>query len=141
MERTYPFTRTMGTIDTLIYEGRELLLNVQSPEHTDRQDPKCAWALLAALGYHRGGYMILPELGLRIRLEPGDLLGIRGRVFKHFVEDWTGGQRICIPHFTHSTIWRLAKMAHLVGLEPLPVDTEDEEEWEDKEWEDEDSEN
>jgi hypothetical protein len=136
IEKKFPFTRTTGAIDMLTYEGRQILFNVRSPEHSDRQDPKRSWALLAGLGYHREGYLVLPELGLRIRLEPGDILAIRGRIFRHYLEDWTGGQRICIPHYTHSSIWRLAGMGHLVGLETLPTESEDEDGWEDLDDED-----
>jgi hypothetical protein len=134
VEKKYPFARALGIIDNLVYEGHEVLLNVHSGDHYDRQDPKRAWAGMVALGYHRGGYLVLPQLGVRIRLEPGDIVFIRGRMLRHFVEDWEGGQRICIPHFTHSSIWRLMNMHDLVGLDEIPEDEEVvDEEWE--EWE------
>jgi hypothetical protein len=41
-------------------------------------------------------------------LEPGDIILIRGRVVPHLIEPWTDGQRIAIPHFTHSSLWRAA---------------------------------
>lgn len=124
MEKEYPFTRALGAVDNLVYEGREILLNVRSGEHYDRQDPKRSWAGMVALGHHRGGYLVFPELGVRMRLEPGDIVFCRGRMLRHFVEDWEGGQRICLPHFTHSSIWRLMKMHHLVGLDDIPEEEE-----------------
>jgi hypothetical protein len=45
---------------------------------------------MATLGYHKGGYLVLPELGLHVRLEPGDIVLIKGRMLHHFVEDWEG---------------------------------------------------
>jgi hypothetical protein len=145
VEKSHAFTRVIGSIDPLVYEGREILLNVRSNIHFDRQDPKRSFAAMVALGYHKGGYLVLPELGLRIRLEPGDIVLIRGRMLRHFVEDWEGGQRICVPHFTHSSVWRMLKRGHLVGIEDFSEDeeyftdedeeyfTDDDEEWDDEE--------
>src|SRR5882762_6030811 len=62
-------------------------------------------ALLFAFGEHQGGYVFLPHLGLRVRLQPGDVVPLRGRVVPHQIEEWVG-QRITIPHFTHSSLWR-----------------------------------
>ena len=95
-----------ATEDLLIYEGREILYNRTSTLHTDSSDPQNGWAILTAFGTFKGGYVRLPNLGLRIRLEPGDAIALRGRVIPHEVEAWDGGQRISIPHFTHSSVWR-----------------------------------
>lgn len=95
----------LSSIDPLVYEGREILYNRQSGLHTDSQDPPLAWALLFAFGEHQGGYVFLPHLGLRVRLQPGDVVPLRGRVVPHQIEEWVG-QRITIPHFTHSSLWR-----------------------------------
>jgi hypothetical protein len=96
---------TLAHSDVLVYEGREILYNRQSGLHTDSQDPELSWALLSALGEHKGGHLFLPHLGLRVRLEPGDVIMLRGRVIPHEIEEWVG-QRITIPHFTHSSMWR-----------------------------------
>ncbi|KZP27388.1 hypothetical protein FIBSPDRAFT_730851, partial [Athelia psychrophila] len=103
------------------YEAREILFNIQKEVHVDKQDPPLSWVVDLALGEHKGGHLVLPQLGLRIRLEPGDMIMLRGRMIRHGVEDWTGGQRICMPHFTHSSTWRMMNMGHLVGLPPVPV--------------------
>ena len=92
--------------DLLIYEDHEILYNRTSTLHTDSSDPQNGWAILTAFGTFKGGYVRLPNLGLRIRLEPGDAIALRGRVIPHEVEAWDGGQRISIPHFTHSSVWR-----------------------------------
>ena len=106
LEEMIPSYKSLCAIDPVLYEGRELLFNRLSGLHTDSQDPPLAWAILTAFGEFKGGYIFLPNLELRIRLEPGDIVLIRGRVVPHLIEDWTGGQRISIPHFTHSSVWR-----------------------------------
>jgi hypothetical protein len=105
LKRTYPGFKCMMDIDPLIYEGRELIFNRSSGIHTDSQDPPLSWAILAAFGAFTDGYVDVPKLGLRIRYGPGDVVAIRGRVIPHSVPNTYKGQRISIPHFTHSATW------------------------------------
>ena len=105
------------SVDPLLLEGRELLFNRLSGRHVDSQDPKLAYAGLYAAGnFSLGGYLFFHQLNLRVRLLPGDFVLLRGRVLAHEIEEWEGGQRICIPHFTHTSLWRDCGLAHLVDL-------------------------
>lgn len=116
----YPLMSCFNAIDPLLMEGREFLFNRISGLHRDSQDPKGAYAGLMALGsFTSGGDVHIPELNLRVRLLPGDFVAIRGRILTHGIEPWFGGQRISIPHFTHTSLWRHAKMADRVsGIYP-----------------------
>jgi hypothetical protein len=105
------------SVDPLLLEGRELLFNRLSGRHFDSQDPKLAYAGLYAAGnFSKGGYLFFKQLNLRVRLLPGDFVLLRGRVLAHEIEEWEGGQRISIPHFTHTSLWRDCGLAHLVDL-------------------------
>jgi hypothetical protein len=104
----------MMMVDPLIYEGHEILFNVMTEEHTDSFDPALAYAVIMAAGDFQGGHLFFCHLGLCVRFELGDMVMFQGQVLKHLVEVWTGGQRISIPHFTHSSIWKLMGMGHLV---------------------------
>lgn len=95
----------LAAIDPLIYEGREILFNRVSPEHTDRLDPEYGWAVLCAFGNNDPVQFNLPQLNLNISFKPGDMIAIRGRGLKHRTSRWNAGQRIVIPHFTHSKVW------------------------------------
>jgi hypothetical protein len=101
-------------IDPLLMEGREFLFNTKKDVHTDIHDPPLGWAILAALGSFKGGPVRLPDLGYRVRLEPGDMVCIRGKVLRHKIEGFTGGPRINVPHFTHSSVWATYHLEHLV---------------------------
>jgi hypothetical protein len=101
-----PAYKALNTIDPLLYPCREILFNRLSGLHRDSQDPHLAWAVLAALGNFVGGDVYIPHLRLQIRLQPGDIVIVRGRVVPHQILMFTG-QRISIPHFTHSSIWRM----------------------------------
>ena len=105
------------SVDPLLLEGRELLLNRISGRHRDSQDPRLAYAGLYAAGdFKTGGYLYFPQLKLKVRLLPGDFVLLRGRVLEHEIEAWEGGQRISIPHFTHTSLWRNCGLDHLVDL-------------------------
>lgn len=107
-EKKHAILKGLNSIDPLLFEGRELLFNRRSEAHTDHQDPILGYAgLFAAGNFTHGGMLVFPELGpLRLRLQPGDFVLARGRVLEHLVEEWKGGQRIGIPHFTHTALWR-----------------------------------
>jgi hypothetical protein len=109
-----PAVRALAGIDPLLTEGREILYNVQLGEHIDRQDPQWSLAALTVFGNFRGGFIDYPELGYRIRFNSGDFNLVRGRVVKHSIGDFTG-QRIAVPHFTHSSTWRSLEMENLVN--------------------------
>lgn len=96
---------TMCNIDPLVYEGREILFNQVSGDHTDIQDPPNSWAVLTAFGNNTPVILSLPQLNLHISFQPGDTIAIRRRVLKHSTSSWDQGQRIVIPHFTHAASW------------------------------------
>lgn len=113
--KKHPIFEALNAIDPLLLEGRELLFNRLSGIHRDSLDPILGWAGLYAAGYYTsGGYLYIPPLKLRIRFQPGDFVLIRGRVVEHAIQEWSGGQRISIPHFTHTSLWRDCGLEHLV---------------------------
>jgi hypothetical protein len=106
-----------ASIDPLLMEGRELLFNHRSGRHRDSQDPPLAYAGLYVAGnFTSGGSLYFRQLNLQVRLLPGDFVLLRGRVLEHEIESWEGGQRIGIPHFTHTSLWRDCQLDHLVEL-------------------------
>lgn len=106
----------MNKIDPLLFEGREIIFNRLSDYHRDSQDPQLGFVALYAAGDFKGGLLDLPELKLKVRLEPGDLVLFRGRVLRHRIGEWDNGQRISIPHFTHTSLWRHEKVAGQVSV-------------------------
>ncbi|KAI5983529.1 hypothetical protein EDD15DRAFT_2120292, partial [Pisolithus albus] len=62
--------------------------------HVDRQDPQLALVPPLSLDEFSGGYLHCPQLGLDVRLEPSDVIFLRGRVVRHQIKDWNEGQRV-----------------------------------------------
>ncbi|KAG2029772.1 hypothetical protein BDR03DRAFT_1041897 [Suillus americanus] len=77
LRKKYPYVKAMETIDCLLWEGRSIQYNRQTPLHPDSTDPPKAWVALVALGH------ILP----------------------HEVLAFQDGQRVSIAHFTHESLW------------------------------------
>jgi len=119
LREMYPGYDSICMLDNLVYDGREILWNVRSEIHTDRQDPIFGWAILCVFGgNYEGGEIYLPNVGLRMRMQPGDIVFLKGRVVRHLIEDWTGGQRISVPHFTHTSTWKMvAELADRLGAD------------------------
>lgn len=116
MKQKYAIAKCMNAIDPLLLESQEVLYNRLSGLHFDRQDPKLAYAVLLMAGSFKGGHIWILLLKLRIRLEPGDMVLIQGRVLGHQIKEWEGGQRISILHFTHTSMWRSCGLEHLVDI-------------------------
>jgi hypothetical protein len=101
----YAFARALDSIDPLLFEGRAIMWNRQTPLHGDYTDPVRAWVALIVLGDFTKGHLFVPRLNLRLSYEPGTIVYIRGHILPHEVEAWEGGQRVSIVHFTHQSVW------------------------------------
>jgi hypothetical protein len=102
----YPFAKAINSIDPLLFEGRAIMWNRQTPLHGDKTDPIRSWVVLVVLGKFRKGHLFIPRLNLRLFYEPGTVIILRGHLLPHEVEAWEGGQRISMAHFTHESLWR-----------------------------------
>jgi hypothetical protein len=105
--------QALSHIDPLLLESRELIFNVQLHDHFDQQDPRRGMAVFAVFGEFHGGALRYKDLNYRHPFHAGDMVFIRGRMVKHGVEKFTG-QRISIPHFTHTSCWASLGLKHLV---------------------------
>jgi hypothetical protein len=114
LRQRIPGYEALCALDPLVYDGREIIFNRWAGLHTDSNDPTDSWAVLVAAGDFKQGAVFFPHLGLRIRLIPGDIVAFRGRVIPHSVPMWSGGQRICIPHFIHSSVSAALRAASAV---------------------------
>ncbi|KIN94298.1 hypothetical protein M404DRAFT_168700, partial [Pisolithus tinctorius Marx 270] len=116
VEEKFPAVKAFNRDDPLLFEGREIIFNRKSGPHVDRQDPQMGWVALVALGEFTGGNLHCPQLGLDVRLEPGDVILLRGRVVRHQIKDWDEEQRIVIAHFTHTCLWEAAGLEKQVSI-------------------------
>ncbi|KLO17329.1 hypothetical protein SCHPADRAFT_887118 [Schizopora paradoxa] len=119
IDRNIASVASLAANDPILMEGRSLIFNRQTPLHNDSLDCPTGWQFIIAAGHFTsGGSLYIPHLDLSLRLLPGDLVALRGRVLSHEIEPWSGGQRISMVNFTHESVWKYAKvpMPHLFSF-------------------------
>ena len=107
----YPSQRAFSHVDRkMMWEGRVVIFNRWSKRHWDKQDPPMSWACITYVGDFTGADFQFPQLNLRMRLSPGDVVFFRGRDLLHEVPRWVSGQRHFLVHFTHESLWKEARI-------------------------------
>jgi hypothetical protein len=66
--------------------------------HIDRNDQGITWVL--PIGEWEGGHMVIPQLGLKLPVRPGELLGFSANLLAHYSTPVTSGNRLVITMFT-----------------------------------------
>jgi len=113
----HPHARARATIDPLLFQGRSVIFNRQTPNHVDRKDPKLGWNPLTTAGGYTEGRLRIRRLGLRMWFGGGACVFLRGAILHHEIEPFDGGQRISIAHFCHSSLWAEMDVSlHSYGL-------------------------
>ena len=69
-----------------MYKESEILYNKESELHTDSKYPLGSYVILTTFGDFKGTHLRILHLGLRLRLESGDAVDIRGRVLPHEIK-------------------------------------------------------
>jgi hypothetical protein len=113
---------TIGEFDC--WSHRAFLFNQETRAHRDVRDDKLGFAALATFGSFIDGFLVIPELKLKFRHQPGDVVIFKGQLLTHFVTPWeprdTNGERYCVTHFTHQTLVEYLEKEH--GIAPKELD-------------------
>ena len=62
------------------------------------------WAGQIVVGTFTGGLLVFPDMGVKIQMEPGDVLFFKPALLEHYVEDYTGS-RPSIVLFTQDSVY------------------------------------
>jgi hypothetical protein len=81
-----------------VFTGMQIIANQTTPPHRDRGGAPTHYDLLLSVGTHVKAELHLPEFGARLSYAPGTIIELCGKVFLHGVEDWEGGERVCVAH-------------------------------------------
>jgi hypothetical protein len=93
------------------FSGMSVLSNRETIFHRDVQSRNEWYDMLVTMGDYKNGMMELPGLGLRLKYDPGTIVGIGGKVVRHGVSS-CDGNRVCLAYFfRHKVLERL-------GVEP-----------------------
>ncbi|KAF8306439.1 hypothetical protein DL93DRAFT_219944 [Clavulina sp. PMI_390] len=73
--------------------------------------------VIAAYGDYDDAYVEIPELGVRIRIDSGDIIAIRGAAFRYRInKEWTGEGQFIIEAFCDRRLFGYHKVARSNSL-------------------------
>jgi hypothetical protein len=87
-----------------MFSGIEVISNRKTPNHRDSQSAAPVYDFLVSAGTHEHAWLDLPDCKARLLYNPCTVVALCGRVLRHGVEDWDGGERICIAHFIRDSV-------------------------------------
>jgi hypothetical protein len=87
-----------------VWSGFSLIVNRKTPFHRDMGGAPSDYDLLLSGGTHTECFLEVRELGLKLKYLPGTGIAISGRVLRHGVDDWSGGERICQAKFIKDSV-------------------------------------
>ena len=87
-----------------VWSGFSLIVNRKTIPHRDAGAAPMHYDLLVSGGTHESCVLDVCELGLKLSYLPNTAVAIVGRVLRHGVETWDGGERICQAQFIKDAI-------------------------------------
>ena len=87
-----------------VWLEKAILINETTEWHRDIGDKQDGWCAICYFGEYVGGELFLPDLEVRIDVQPGDIVLIRSYALVRFVNHWTGGGRYVVVYYTGSEI-------------------------------------
>lgn len=86
------------------FSGIGVIVNRVTPAHRDRGASAPVFDLLASMGLHKSATISLPDVQADLSYGPGTILLVCGRVLRHEVQIWDGGERICVAHYMRDNV-------------------------------------
>jgi len=87
-----------------IFSGSQVIVNWVTPPHRDSGGCPMHYDLLVSAGTHTQAKLDVQEFGVHLSYRPGDVVALCGKVFLHEVEDWSGGERVCVSHYMKDNV-------------------------------------
>ena len=84
--------------------GISVISNRASVCHMDLNGHKEWYDFLLTAGTYNECWFRLPDLDLKLKYLPGTVVALNGRILKHEVVEWKGGDRVCYAHWIRPTI-------------------------------------
>lgn len=92
----FKFTSNMSFL------GLAYLKNIQAHNHKDKGGVRDGWVGMTCVGEFKGGELCFPDLDVKLRFLPGDIILFRSCILQHFVRA-TIGERSSLVFFSHSS--------------------------------------
>jgi Oxygenase domain of the 2OGFeDO superfamily len=89
---------------TSVWSGFSIIVNRKTYVHRDLGAAPMDYDFLLSGGTHERCMLDVRDLGLRLSYLPGTGVAIAGKVLRHGVEVWDGGERICQARFMKDAV-------------------------------------
>ena len=98
--------RHLPTVDcwNSVWSGFSVIVNRETPFHRDTGGAPSHYDFLLSGSTHTECFLDVRELGLKLQYLPGTGVVIAGRVLRHGVCNWSGGERICQAMFIKDSV-------------------------------------
>lgn len=87
-----------------VFSGIGVIVDRVTPSHRDKGACAQAYDLLLSMGTHRSATLRLSDVQAELSYWPGTIVMVCGRVLRHAVESWEGGDRICCAHYMRDNV-------------------------------------
>lgn len=87
-----------------VYSGMDVIANRQTPAHIDKGGAVTFYDHLVNFGQDHDARFCLDDLDAQFVYRPGTSVLLIGRVFKHAVPPWSGGERLVIAHYSKDLV-------------------------------------
>jgi hypothetical protein len=87
-----------------VFSGIQAIINRITPSHRDSGAAAPVFDLLVSAGTHQSAAITLGDVEANLSYMPGTVVLVCGRVLRHEVPTWKGGERICIAHFMRDNV-------------------------------------
>lgn len=83
-----------------VYHAMDIIANRISPSHTDQGSATTFYDHLVSLGQDHDARLFLDTLQGEFQYKSGTSVLFPGKVFRHSVPEWCGGERVVIAHYS-----------------------------------------
>jgi hypothetical protein len=97
---THAVVQSWGTS----WSGIALIVNRVTPFHRDKGAAPSMYDMLVSMGTHTECTLDVPDIGANFKYTPGTIIPICGKVLRHGVASWSGGERICFAFFMKDAV-------------------------------------
>jgi len=87
-----------------VFSGISVISNRKTIAHRDQGGWPACFDILLACGDYSDAKFELPDVGGRFLYTPGTVVAVCGKVLRHAVYGWRGGDRVCYAHFMRDNV-------------------------------------
>jgi hypothetical protein len=81
-----------------------VIVNRKTLAHRDQGGWKSCFDILVAAGTYKECYLEVADAGASFEYKPGTAIAICGKLLRHSVPRWNGGERICYAHYMRNNV-------------------------------------